>query len=116
MDIKKICLDYYKAVDAKDLKTLFSIFDENIVYKRPGYETINGMDEFKKFYEEHRIIQSGQHKINRIIIDGNSAVVQGSFSGTLKDGRSIKTEFVDVMDFLNDKIIKRHTYFDGENV
>ncbi|SMD30825.1 nuclear transport factor 2 family protein [Picrophilus oshimae] len=116
MDIKQICLDYYNAVDSRDLKTLFSIFDDSIVYKRPGYGEIKGINDFKKFYEEHRIIKSGHHTIKRIIISGSCAVVEGSFSGTLKDGRSVSTEFIDVMDFANDKIVKRHTYFDGENI
>ena len=43
-------------------------------------------------------------------------VAEGEFNGILKDGSKSHTTFVDVYTFSNGKAVKRHTYFDGQNV
>ncbi|MEM0140077.1 MAG: nuclear transport factor 2 family protein [Ferroplasma sp.] len=116
VDIEKLVKSYYTAVDSNDLKTLFSVFDDNIVYERPGYKPLVGMDNFKKFYEENRIIKEGHHTITNIIVHEPFVIVEGEFSGILKDNSKSATKFVDVYTFKNGKAIKRHTYFDGQNV
>jgi ketosteroid isomerase-like protein len=114
--LEELVKKYYAAVDAGDLETLFSVFGDNIVYKRPGYEAIDGMEKFKEFYRNNRIIKEGHHTISNIIVKDPYVVVEGEFNGVLKDGRKSYTTFVDVYTFSNGKAIKRHTYFDGQNV
>ncbi|ARD85061.1 hypothetical protein FAD_1187 [Ferroplasma acidiphilum] len=115
-DLKDIVKKYYIAVDKNDLDTLFSIFADNIVYKRPGYEPIEGMANFKEFYQKNRIIKEGHHTLSNIIASDPYVIVEGEFNGILKDGSKSHTTFVDVYTFSSGKAIKRHTYFDGQSV
>jgi hypothetical protein len=115
-ELEKIVRKYYDAVDSNDLETLFSVFSENIVYERPGYEAISGMEKFKDFYRKNRIIKEGHHTLSNIIVHKPYVIVEGEFKGILKDGRESYTKFVDVYTFSNNKAVKRHTYFDGQNV
>ncbi len=115
-ELEKIVRKYYDAVDSNDLETLFSVFADNIVYERPGYGPISGMEKFRDFYEANRIIKKGKHTLSNIIVHEPYVVVEGEFHGTLKDGRESYTKFVDVYTFSGKKAVKRHTYFDGQNV
>ena len=115
-DLEKLVKKYYAAVDGKDLDTLFSVFSDNIVYKRPGYEPIEGMEKFREFYRGNRVIREGHHTLSNIIVMEPYVVVEGEFNGILKDGSKSHTTFVDVYTFSNGKAVKRHTYFDGQNV
>ncbi len=115
-ELEKLVRKYYDAVDANDLETLFSVFSEDIVYERPGYSPITGMKDFKDFYRNNRIIKKGKHTLSNIIVHEPYVIVEGEFRGTLKDGRESYTKFVDVYTFSGKKAIKRHTYFDGQNV
>ncbi len=74
------------------------------------------MENFKKFYEDTRIISEGHHTINNIIVSEPYVIVEGEFHGKLKDGSDSYTKFADIYTFRNGKAIRRHTYFDGQNV
>ncbi len=115
-DLEKLVKKYYIAVDTNDLDTLFSVFADNIIYKRPGYEPIEGMKNFKEFYQKGRIIKEGHHTLSNIIVSEPYVVVEGEFNGVLKDGSESHTTFVDVYTFSDGKALKRHTYFDGQSV
>lgn len=115
-ELEKLVRKYYKAVDDSDLETLFSVFADDIVYERPGYSPIIGMKDFKNFYETNRIIKEGKHTLLNIIVHEPYVIVEGEFKGTLKNGRESYTKFVDVYTFSGNKAVKRHTYFDGQNV
>ena len=115
-ELEKIVRKYYNAVDNNDLETLFSVFSDNIVYKRPGYDPIIGMKDFMDFYRSNRIIREGHHTLFNIIVHEPYVIVEGEFKGILKDGTESYTKFVDVYTFSGNKAVKRHTYFDGQNV
>ncbi len=115
-DLEEVVKKYYRAVDSNDLETLFSLFDDNIIYERPGYKPLVGMDSFRKFYRENRIIKEGHHTLKNIIVKDNFVVVEGEFNGILKDNSKTYTKFADIYTFKDGKAIKRHTYFDGNNV
>ncbi len=115
-DLEDIVKKYYRAVDENNLDILFSLFSNDIIYERPGYEPLKGMEEFQNFYRSSRIIKSGHHTIFNIIVKEPYVVVEGEFNGVLKNGNRSYTKFVDVYKFHNEKICFRHTYFDGANV
>jgi ketosteroid isomerase-like protein len=115
-ELERIVKKYYAAVDTGDLDTLFSIFSDDIVYKRPGYKPIEGMKNFQAFYRENRVIKEGHHTLLNITVKDPYVVVEGEFNGVLKDGARTYTQFVDVYTFSNGKATRRHTYFDGQNV
>jgi len=107
---------YYKAVDENDLNTLFSVFSDDIIYERPGYEPLKGMKDFQNFYKSNRIIKEGHHTLKNIIVKEPYVIVEGEFNGILKNGNKSYTKFVDVYTFKDGKAYRRHTYFDGQNV
>ena len=37
----------------------------------PGYQPFMGLDELLNFYQHERIIASGEHRIEHIVIDNN---------------------------------------------
>ncbi|SMC02132.1 hypothetical protein SAMN00768000_0350 [Sulfobacillus thermosulfidooxidans DSM 9293] len=115
-DYRVLVERYYHSVDQNDLPTLFSLFDDQIIYKRPGYPVLAGKEQFMEFYKGTRIIESGAHTLTHILVDGDHVCVQGSFQGVLKDGRVIETEFADIFVIHDGKIVERHTYFDGIQV
>ncbi len=106
---------YYQAVDSGDLKRLFSLFHEDIVYLR-GQRTIEGLEAFRAFYRQGRAIREGKHTLHQILIEPPEAAVRGRFSGRLKDGEPVQVDFVDFFWFEGDKIIRRETYFRGREV
>ncbi|WP_337860140.1 nuclear transport factor 2 family protein [Ferroplasma sp.] len=116
VNLEELVKKYYAAVDAGDLETLFSVFADDIVYKRPGYEPLVGMEKFQEFYKSNRVIKEGHHTLSNIVVKDPYVIVEGEFNGILKDGKKSHTTFVDVYTFSKGKATKRHTYFDGQNV
>lgn len=104
---------YYELVDAAELEEMFSLFDEEIVYRRPGYDPLRGMAQFKAFYEGARVIEAGKHTVVSVIDSNGHVAVEGEFSGRLRDGRGISLRFADFFGFRGDLIIRRDTYFDA---
>jgi ketosteroid isomerase-like protein len=49
-------------------------------------------------------------------VENDRVVVQGSFHGVLKDGSVSDTEFADIFVIKDNKVVDRHTYFDGPSV
>ena len=110
---------YYQLVDAQDL-ALLETFHQDATYKRPGYPEFRGQDQLREFYSGERIIDSGSHTISRLFVQDSYVAVEGRFSGTLKDGRTVELAFSDFFD-LQDRggevrIAARRTYFDDQQV
>jgi ketosteroid isomerase-like protein len=110
--LKEIVLNYYQLVDAQKLDELFSLFSDNVVYERSGNQPITGIDEFKRFYRDSRMIRQGEHRIIETTVSGDEVIVRGRFSGVLKDGRKVEFGFSDFFFFSDTKIFKRCTYTD----
>lgn len=110
---------YYQLVDAQDL-ALLETFHHDATYKRPGYPEFHGQDQLREFYSGERIIDSGSHSISRLFIQGSHAAVEGRFTGTLTDGRSVELAFSDFFDLQERggevRIAARRTYFDDQQV
>ncbi|WP_150462303.1 nuclear transport factor 2 family protein [Nesterenkonia ebinurensis] len=117
--IEAVVRRYYQLVDAQDL-ALLETFHDDATYKRPGYAEFRGHDELREFYSGERIIDAGAHTIGQLFIHGPHAAVEGSFTGTLKDGRSVELAFSDFFDLQERagevRIAARRTYFDDQQV
>ena len=109
---KKMIKCYYEYVDKKELDKLFSLFSDDIVYKRPGIPEIVGKEEFRRFYREKRMIEKGKHTVTNIIVEKDIVATQGFFKGTLKNGKSIQIGFAEFFIFKNGKICRRYSYTD----
>jgi ketosteroid isomerase-like protein len=101
----------FTAVDSRDWNLLVQCFDHNIIYERPGYHPFMGLDELLNFYQHERIIASGEHRIEHIVIDNNWGSCWGQFIGINKNGSQINERFADVYSFANGKFKTRRSYF-----
>lgn len=106
---------YYDLVDAEDYETLYELFSDDIVYYRPGQSPIEGKAAFRAFYEEGRPLEDGSHEVLRVVVDGDTAAVQGRFSGVQND-EPVDFGFADVHEFDDETIARRWTYTDRDEV
>jgi ketosteroid isomerase-like protein len=108
---KELIFTLFCAVDSSDWNLLVKCFDKNIIYERPGYQPFIGLAQLLNFYKYERIIASGEHKIEHIVIEGNHGVCWGKFIGLHKNGSQINERFADVYSFENGKFKTRRSYF-----
>jgi ketosteroid isomerase-like protein len=108
---KKLIVNLFYAVDSSDWNLLVKYFDKNIIYERPGYEPLVGLDKLLNFYQYERIIAAGKHHIEHIMIENNHGACWGQFIGFHKDGSQINERFADVYSFENDQFKTRRTHF-----
>lgn len=101
----------FRAIDQRDWAAFRELFDPEVVYERPGYPPLAGMDRLLRFYAEERIIVSGQHYIEQIVIDDQHGACWGRFVGVTKDGSPADELFTDVYTFAEGKIKARRSYF-----
>jgi len=103
---------YYELVDANSVEDMLALFDDQAIYRRPGYEPLNGKFMLRSFYNSERLIEHGSHQITRMIIQGCSAAVVGCFEGKLKSGSRVNVRFSDFFS-VNEKrlIVERDTFF-----
>lgn len=104
---------YYELVDSGDLEGMLSLFDDDIVYRRPGYAPLEGMAQLRTFYEAERVIEHGRHTVTSLDASDDRVCVEGTFRGTLRDGRDASLRFADFFSFAGPRIIRRDTYFDA---
>jgi ketosteroid isomerase-like protein len=114
--LRELVTAYYAAVDAGDLEGLLALFDEEAVYRRPGYPPLEGRGALQAFYASDRIIAEGRHTISRVLVDGDLVATEGSFCGTARDGRPLAIRFSEVFRCASGRIVERSTYFDAPGV
>lgn len=110
-DLRRNVDRYYELVDAQDLDAMLDLFADDARYERPGYEPLSGRGDLEAFYRNDRVIASGAHTLDDVVIEGDTAAVRGRFDGELKDGRSVSVRFADFFRYESDRIAERHTYF-----
>ncbi|NEO99444.1 MAG: hypothetical protein F6K58_12345 [Symploca sp. SIO2E9] len=108
---KELIISLFDAIDSSDWKLLVKYFDKDIVYERPGYSIIVGIDKLVHFYQHERIIAFGKHQIEHIVCEDKFGSCWGQFIGTHKNGSQINESFSDVYSFDKNKIITRRSYF-----
>jgi ketosteroid isomerase-like protein len=103
--------ELFQAVDSNDWTAMTQIFHDHITYERPGYEPFVGRDRVMQFYCQERVIASGKHHLEQVVVDHDRAACWGRFVGLGKDGSSIDERFADVYSFEDGKIRTRRSYF-----
>ncbi|WP_435613373.1 thioesterase domain-containing protein [Streptomyces sp. bgisy159] len=103
---------YYSLVDAKDFTGLVELFTPTAVYRRPGYEPLVGREALAAFYRGERVIVDGRHSVTTLVAEGNRVAVNGTFNGTVKDGREVGLRFADFFTLDDDgRFTERDTFF-----
>lgn len=86
---------YYDMVDLGDVEGLLHLFCEDAVYRRPGYAPLVGRRALRAFYSSERMIDHGKHELTELVAEAGKVAVRGTFSGELKDRRTVEVEFAD---------------------
>ncbi|MDQ1749789.1 MAG: hypothetical protein QOE71_845 [Pseudonocardiales bacterium] len=102
---------YFDRVDNHDVDALMTVFHEEIVYHRPGYEPLRGAARMRQFYQDERVIDVGRHSVDRVLLDGDYAAAYGTFEGTSRQGAALAMTWCEIYGFLGDKINYRRSYF-----
>lgn len=102
---------YYALVDEGDLEQMLALFADDCVYERPGMEPLRGKDQLEAFYRDQRVIESGGHTLHMLMVDDNTVAVEGTFDGTLRDGRDVSVRFADVFELGDGLVTNRRSYF-----
>jgi ketosteroid isomerase-like protein len=108
---EELIVNLFEAIDSSDFKLLVKYFDKNIIYQRPGYHDLIGIDKLLHFYQYDRIIVSGKHLIEHIVVAEKYGSCWGQFIGIHKNGSQLNEGFADVYSFENNKIKTRRSYF-----
>ena len=101
----------FTIIDARDWEKLTQVFCQDIMYERPGYEPLVGYERVKKFYCEERVIVSGTHFLEGVVMNDDQGACWGRFMGKHKNGSSIDERFADAYTFAQGKIKTRKSYF-----
>ena len=111
MDIRTLARAYYTTVDQGDPEATSDLFAPDATYDRPGYDTMVG-EAIREFYRGERVIESGAHTVETIVVEGNRAAVHGTFDGVLKSGAEAHEGFADFLEFNDAGLIsKRRSFF-----
>lgn len=107
---------YYESIDAEDYEAVFALFDEDIIYERPGQNDIEGMADLKNFYLDERPLADGSHEIHSLTSEDDTVSVRGEFSG-VQNGTGVAFGFADFFVFTDAGTIgRRYTYTDRDTV
>ena len=107
---------YYESIDAEAYESVFALFDEDIVYERPGQDDIEGIAALREFYLDGRPLTEGSHEVDALVSDGDTVSVRGTFSG-LQDGSRVSFGFADFFVFTDAGTVgRRYTYTDRDVV
>ncbi len=114
--VRELSLAYYTAVDSGDVEAVLDCFSDDAVYRRPGYEPIVGREGLRDFYSGVRVIDSGAHEVQDIVVEGDRSAIRCRFVGRLKDGSAAEVGFADFFGFAGDHIATRTTFFYAASV
>jgi hypothetical protein len=109
--MKNQIIKLFEIVDNQKWDQLNYIFHPLIIYERPGFDKLNGIDEVVNFYKKDRKIISGKHIFLSIMEDKSKFVCWGRFVGIDKNNFAIDIEFVDLYTFDKELIQFRKTFF-----
>jgi hypothetical protein len=101
----------FESVDSRDWDRLSDAFCDDVVYERPGYGPLVGLERVVRFYREERVIASGRHELEHVVADDQSGACWGWFVGIHKNGSDLAERFADVYTFESGKIKTRKSYF-----
>lgn len=104
---------YYELVDARDFTAMSELFAANVIYRRPGYDPMIGLEQMLTYYKSVRVIESGKHDLGTVLANGSVVAVAGTFCGWVRDRGLVSQEFADFFVISDGKISTRSTYFDS---
>ena len=92
-DLRTAVLGYYEAMDRDDIDAVLEFFSGDVLYRRPGYDRISGMEALRQYYASDRKIATGRHVLTSVLVDGQRVAAHGIFDGDLRDGQPTSVGF-----------------------
>ncbi|HEX8081782.1 MAG TPA: nuclear transport factor 2 family protein [Jatrophihabitans sp.] len=103
--------EMYRLIDAREFGAFAELYDKDAVYYRPGCDALVGREQIEHYYDKKRNIRSGKHTVSRVVQDGQTIAVEGSFSGVLDDGREQEHRFAEFFELSDDGLFTRRDSF-----
>lgn len=106
MTTKEIVLQVIDAFDNNDVDKILSFFADDVQWTMKGLTitVMNGKDDVGKFFggmEEIKMVSSTK---DHIVVDGNTAAVDGLVQCKGKNGEDIAMYYADFYELENDKV------------
>ncbi|HYH79206.1 MAG TPA: nuclear transport factor 2 family protein [Longimicrobium sp.] len=101
----------FDAIDTRSWERLPELFADEVVYERPGYEPFRGLGRLDHFYREERVIASGRHHLDGVVVGDTQAACWGRFVGVHRDGSAIDEGFADTYELEGGRIRHRKSFF-----
>ncbi|GAA0409450.1 hypothetical protein Acor_36510 [Acrocarpospora corrugata] len=101
----------FTAIDTSDWSALRSLVTADVVYDRPGFATIDGVDDLCDFYLKRRPIASGVHDLQSLMGDHHQGFCWGRFHGLSRQGAPLEELFADWFEFKDGRVHRRRTFF-----
>lgn len=106
-----IVTDLFGIIDSRRWDELGAFFHPEVVYQRPGYDPIVGVDRLLQFYRHERVIASGEHRLEAVVVQDGHAACWGRFVGVSRDGAPIDEAFADTYVLSDGRISARKSFF-----
>ncbi|WP_226346555.1 nuclear transport factor 2 family protein [Agilicoccus flavus] len=112
VDPRRVVQGYYDALDADDIDAVLAAFSGDVLYRRPGYDRIVGLEALRRYYASDRKLAPGRHVVRSMLVDGNEVAAHGQWEGELREGgrRSVGFAAFFTIDG-NGRIASHTTYF-----
>lgn len=101
----------FATIDAMDWDALPEFFHAEIVYERPGFPLLRGLDRVLRFYHDERKIVWSVHHVEGTVVQNSRGTAWGRVDSMLTDGTGSELGFADVYHFDRDLIRLRRTHF-----
>lgn len=115
-DAEQLVRRYYELVDAGDTEALLRLFSDDVHYQRQGTPDLIGIDAMRRFYEHDRLIDSGRHTLDELLVGREWVAVRGTFRGWLRSGEAVTLQFTDWHHVVEGRIDRRESFFPGRQV
>ena len=102
--------NFYTKIDDHDIAAALACFAGTAVYRRPGFEELEGLSAIEDFYRQVRDVGNGRHVVEAAIGTGDEIAIRGRFEGYFRDGAPLQMRFADFWKFAQGKVIERNSY------
>lgn len=110
-ELRQAVLAYYDALDRDDLDAVLGCFSGDVLYRRPGYRTMTGIEQLRAYYETDRKLAAGRHLVRDVLVEDSQVAAQGMYEGQLRDGDRMAMGFAAFFVFDGMGRISEHTTY-----
>ena len=104
---------YFEALNHENWQELGELFHSEASYKATGARERKGRDEITSFFSTlFSPWLTHNDGPTRLILDGDAAAAEVTFTGTTQDGRTVSFDAVDVFTFHDGKLMTASTWYD----